>query len=395
MPGPLKGVKILDFSALLPGPFATMMMADLGADVLKVESPNRPDMVRFIPPFDRGESACHHALNRNKRSIAIDLKHPEGAGVVGRLVKTYDVLLEQFRPGVMERLGIGYETLRAENERLIYCSLTGYGRTGPYRDRAGHDMNYLSMAGLMSFCGRAKTGPVPQGVQIADIGCGSYNAVVGILAAVICRDRTGEGQQVDISMTDGAIGWSTFHATRYLVGGEVPGPETEYLNGGSFYDYYRTRDGRYMSVGSIEPKFFAALCTGIGREDLVDKVPMEHKGGEAWRELKEAITAAFVEKSQAEWIEIFAGLDACVEPVLTLEEMARHPLTEARNMVVDVPGPDGAAQRQIGSPFKFSATEAEYRHQGVKLGEHTDECLAEAGFTKEEIRRLRDDGVFG
>jgi len=395
MPGPLTGVKILDFSALLPGPFATMMMADLGADVLKVESPQRPDLLRFAPPFDRGESACHHALNRNKRSIAIDLKNPEGPGIVRRLVKTYDVLLEQFRPGVMERLGLAYEALRAENERLIYCSLTGYGQTGPYRDRAGHDMNYLSIAGVMSYCGRRETGPVPQGVQIADIGCGSYNAVVGILSAIVHLTRTGQGQHVDISMTDGAISWSTFHAVRSLVGGENPGPETEYLNGGSFYDYYRTRDGRYMSVGSIEPKFFASLCTGIGREDLIDKVPLEHKGGEAWREIKEAIAAAFEEKTQAEWIEVFAELDACVEPVLTIEEMSRHPHTAARNMVVSVPGPDNTTQRQIGSPFKFSSTEAAYRHQGSKLGEHTDEALAESGFTEDEIRSLREQGALG
>ncbi|RME48583.1 MAG: CoA transferase, partial [Caldilineae bacterium] len=269
MPGPLASLKILDFTTLLPGPFASMMLADLGADVVRVEAPHRPDMVRLTPPFDGETSAWHALLNRNKRAIALDLKRPGAAEAVKRLVQTYDIVLEQFRPGVMERLGIGYDALRAVNPRLIYCAITGYGQTGPYRHRAGHDNNYLSLAGVMSHTGRRETGPVPLGVQVADVGGGSFGAVTGVLAAVIHRSQTGEGQFVDISMFDMSVAWNAVAVAHYLVGGENPDYESMWLNGGSFYDYYRTADGRYLSVGSLEPKFWAGFCEAIERPELV------------------------------------------------------------------------------------------------------------------------------
>jgi alpha-methylacyl-CoA racemase len=395
MSGPLQGIKILDFSTLLPGPFATMMLGDLGAEILKVEAPHRPDLMRLSPPFDGGVSAGHMAVNRNKKSIALDLKKPASIDIVKKLVLHYDVLLEQFRPGVMDRLGLGYATLEKVNPRLIYCSLTGYGQTGPYKDRAGHDINYLALSGILSFSGRKEHGPVPQGVQIADVGAGSYNAVVSILAAIIHRERTGEGQHLDVSMTDGCIGWTTLVATRYMVGGQSPGYETEFLNGGSFYDCYRTKDGRYVSVGSIEPQFFQALCAGIGRPDLVGAQGWGMEPGDLWGPIKKEIAEIFASKTLEEWVAIFKDLDACVEPVLTIGEMVEHPQVKARNMVVAVRKPDGTTQRQINSAFKFSKTPPEIRSTGPALGEHTEEILRWLGYEDREIASLRGEGVFG
>lgn len=391
MAGPLKGMKVLDFSALLPGPFGTMILGDLGAEVLKVEAPNRPDLMRFAPPYDGGESSMHHVINRNKKSIGINLKFPEGVELVKKLVRVYDIMIEQFRPGVMEKLGVGYETLKKENPRLIYCSITGYGQTGPYRDRAGHDINYLSTASIPSFSHRKGERPFPQAVQIADVGAGSYQAVVAILAAVIHREKTGEGQYLDVSMTDGAVSWITHHAPYYLIDGKSPGAEDAFLSGGvHFYDYYETKDGRFMSVGSIEPQFYADLCRGLGREDLKAKQNVE---GQASAELKAELRKIFSGKTQKEWIEIFAKLDACVEPVLTMGEMCDHPHTRARKMVIEVKKPDGTPQKQIASPFKLSATPPEIRSVGPKMGEHTNEAMKAVGYLEKEIQALREKGV--
>jgi len=395
MSGPLAGIKILDFSTLMPGPVATMMLADLGADVLKVEAPNRLDLMRVGPPHDQGVSAGHMAVNRNKRSIALNLKIPEAVQVVRKLAKTFDVVLEQFRPGVMKRLGLDYEILKKENERLIYCSLTGYGQDGPYRDRAGHDINYLAISGMLSYSGRASQGPVPQGFLLADVGAGSYNAVVSILAALIHRDRSGEGQYLDVAMTDGSIAWATFMATRTLVGGKDPAYESDFLNGGSYYDCYRTLDGRYMSVGSIEPQFFGELCRGIGREDLIAKRGWTLDTDSVMKETKKEIAAIFALKTQAEWTEIFNGLDACVEPVLKVSEMVEHPQVKTRKMITEVKKPDGTFQKQVNSPFKFTKTPPEMRRTGPGLGEHTEEVLRNIGYGPEEMEALRSKGIFG
>jgi len=269
--GVLSSLHVLDFSTLLPGPFASMMLADLGANVVRVENPNFSDMIRALPPFDGECSAAHAYLNRSKRSVALDMKRPGSAEIVKRLVMKYDVVLEQFRPGVMDRMGVGYEALSAANPRVIYCALTGYGQTGPLRDRAGHDNNYLALAGIMSHSGRKESGPVPQGVFVADVGCGSFIALTGILAAVVHRQQTGEGQLVDVSMFDGALAWNVFAGSQFLACGECPGYESTFGNGGSPYDYYRTRDGRYLSVGCIEFRFWRGFCGAIGRPDLASR----------------------------------------------------------------------------------------------------------------------------
>ena len=385
--GPLASLKILDFSTLLPGPFASLMLADMGAHVLRIESPTRMDLLRVLPPHDQGVSASHAYLNRNKRSLALDLKQPEALEVIRQLLHDHDILLEQFRPGVMERLGLGYEALKAINPRLIYVSITGYGQTGPYKDRAGHDINYLALAGLASHTGRADSGPLPLGMQVADIAGGSLHGVIGLLAAVIARQQTGHGQYLDVSMTDCAFTLNAMSGAGFLACGEEPARENQVLNGGSFYDYYRSRDGRWLSVGSLEPAFMKQLCTALGLEDMA-KLALSPQP-EHQKKLKDALRIEFEKHDFAELSALFAELDACVEPVLSLGEAVRHPQLQARQVVTQVPRGDGTTQAQIACALKFSEGLPEPRHIGAQLGAHTDEVLRELGFSAERILDLR------
>ena len=387
MSGPLASLKVLDFSTLLPGPFASLMLADMGAEVLRIESPTRMDLLRVLPPNDRGTSASHAYLNRNKRSLALDLKQAEALEIVRALVKDYDIVLEQFRPGVMERLGLGYAALKAINPRLIYVSITGYGQTGPYKDRAGHDINYLALAGVASYTGRQDSGPVPLGVQLADVGGGSLHAVVGLLAAVIARQQSGVGQYLDVSMTDCSFSLNAMVGAGYLACGVEPVREGHVLNGGSFYDYYRTRDGRWMSVGSLEPAFMQQLCTALGRPELAAQ-------GLA-PELKVALQVEFEKRSFNELCDLFSGVDACVEPVLSLSEAVEHPQLKARELISQVPRGDGSTQAQLACPLKFSQGLPEPRHIGVAVGAHSDEVLAQLGFSAQRIAELRRAKVVG
>ncbi|NVD35754.1 CaiB/BaiF CoA-transferase family protein [Marinobacter lutaoensis] len=352
MPSPLHSLKVLDFSTLLPGPYATLLLADLGAEVLRIEAPDRVDLTKVMPPFDGAHSTAFSYLTRGKRTLTLNLKTPEAVAEVKALVRDYDIVVEQFRPGVMDRLGIGYETLRQINPRLIYCAITGYGQTGPYRLRAGHDINYLALSGVASHCGRADSGPPPLGIQVADVAGGSHHAVMGILAAVIRRQQTGEGAFVDISMTDAAFALNAMAGAAALAGGVEPVPEGGLLNGGSFYDYYQTRDGRWLSVGSLEPQFSARLCEVLG---LSDHKPLAlNQDPAAQRRLKAAIAERVATQTLDEWRAVFADVDACVEPVLTVSEAAEHPQLKARGMVIEVDRGDGTRQRQIGVPIRFA-----------------------------------------
>jgi len=387
MSGPLASLKVLDFSTLLPGPFASLMLADMGAEVLRIESPTRMDLLRVLPPHDHGTSASHAYLNRNKRSLALDLKQAEALEIVRALVKDYDILLEQFRPGVMERLGLGYDALKAINPRLIYVSITGYGQTGPYKDRAGHDINYLALAGVASYTGRRDTGPLPLGVQLADVGGGSLHAVVGLLAAVIARQHSGVGQYLDVSMTDCSFSLNAMAGAGYLACGVEPEWENQVLNGGGFYDYYRSRDGRWMSVGSLEPAFMQQLCAALGRPELA-ALGLDPA-------LKQALQVEFEKRSFDELCESFATVDACVEPVLSFSEALEHPQLKARELVSQVPRGDGSAQAQMACPLKFSEGLPEPRHIGVAVGAHSDEVLVELGLSAQRITELRQGKVVG
>lgn len=391
MAGPLSGLKILDFSTLLPGPYATQLLADMGAEVLRIESPTRPDLLRFAPPMVGDISAGHGSINRNKECIALDLKNPESTEIVKKLLADYDIVLEQFRPGVMQRLGLDYQTLSAEKSNLIYCSITGYGQTGPLKSRAGHDINYLALSGLSSYSGRRETGPILSGTQIADIAGGTHHAVMGILAAVIERGNTGKGQHIDISMSDAALALSTVNGAAFLVDGNAPGLSGTMLNGGIFYDYYETSDGRHLSVGSLEPQFCQQLFEALGQPSWLERAMNYDPKVQA--ELKQDLIVAFKAKTFAQWSEIFAGLDACVEPVLNLAETTQHEHFQARKMVVDVPAADGKVLQQIASPIKFSGSEPEYRSAGLAIGANTTEVLQNLGYSSEKIEQLKEQGA--
>jgi crotonobetainyl-CoA:carnitine CoA-transferase CaiB-like acyl-CoA transferase len=391
MHGPLSSLKVLDFSTLLPGPFASLLLADMGAEVLRIESPTRPDLVRTLPPHDQGVSSSHAYLNRNKRSLALDLKQAGAVEVVKRLVAEYDIVLEQFRPGVMARLGLGYEVLKAINPKLIYVSITGYGQTGPYRERAGHDINYLAIAGLASYTGRKDGGALPLGMQVADIAGGSLHGVIGLLAAVVARQQTGLGQFVDISMTDCAFSLNALAGAGALAAGVEPQAEAGWLNGGGFYDHYRSRDGRWFSVGSLEPAFMHTLCETVGRPELaklgLSPETLDHLA------LKRQLQIEFERRSFDELQVLFAGVDACVEPVLSVFEAVKHPQLQARQVVTQVPRGDGTSQPQMACPVKFSEGLPAPRHIGVSVGAHSDQVLQEAGFNEQEISALRRSGA--
>ncbi len=352
MSGPLSHLKVLDFSTLLPGPYATMMLADMGAEVLRVEAPDRVDLAKVMPPFDGKFSTTFSYLSRSKQTLQLNLKAEGSVEKVKALVREYDIVIEQFRPGVMARLGIGYDVLKAENPALIYCAITGYGQTGPYRDRAGHDINYLALSGIASHSGRQDSGPPPLGIQVADVAGGSHHAVMGVLAAVIKRQQTGEGSFVDISMTDAAFALNTMAGAACLAGGQEQKPESSMLNGGSFYDYYQTSDGRWLSIGSLEPQFSARLLDTLGLSDL-QKLTMSQKP-EHQQELKAAIQQKILEQPLSHWRYVFLQTDACVEPVLTIAEAAEHPQLKARRMVVEVDRGDGVKQKQLGYPIRFT-----------------------------------------
>jgi alpha-methylacyl-CoA racemase len=392
MSGPLYGLKILDFTTLLPGPYATMVLADMGADVLGVVSRSRPDVVAYIPPFVPGinMSAAFTHLGRGKRSMNLNLKDSRAVRIIHQLIATYDILIEQFRPGVMAKFGLDYTSLKTIKPSLIYCSLTGYGQTGPFRDRAGHDINYLARSGLMSYSGKKEVGPSLTGMQIADIASGSNNAVIGILATVVYRNETGKGQHIDISMTDGMLAFNAMYGANFLVDGQDPLREQTLLNGGSLYDFYETKDGEYLSVGSIEPQFFRAFCETIKCPDLIRGGIEPQDIASAKKRVREIIKT----KTRNEWTEEFRKVDACVEPVLSLSEALNNSHASERELVVEVGLPDGGKVRQLASPIKFSETPPQYKYAGMSPGIHTKEVLLEIGYSDEDIEEFENTGLF-
>jgi crotonobetainyl-CoA:carnitine CoA-transferase CaiB-like acyl-CoA transferase len=387
MTGPLHGIRVLDLSRLLPGGYCSLLLADYGADVLKVEDTGLGDYIRWSPPRHDGversaASALFLALNRGKRSIRLNLKVREGQEVLLRLVREHDVLLESFRPGVLDRLGVGYERLREENPGLVYCAITGYGQEGPDRDRPGHDINYLARGGLLGLSGLRGGPPVPAAGQIADLGGGALMAVFGILAALLERERSGEGQLVDVSMTRGAQSWLAMVAARFFADGVVPRRgELELAGGLACYRPYECADG-WVTLGALEPQFWHALCRGLGREDLVER----HMDPAVAAELQ----AIFAARTRADWAAFDDEHGCCLEPVLELDEaLARSP-----GNVVEVGQPGAAAPvRLLGPPVALSRTPPDGTRPGPALGADTDAVLEALGYGPAEVERLKAAGA--
>ncbi len=386
--GLLKEFRMLDLSRLLPGPYCSLLLADLGMEVLKVEDPDQGDPTRMTGPIRKKDSAIFLALNRNKKSIKLNLKIREGRDIFYKLIQSYDIVLESFRPGVMDRLGIGYQDLKERNPRIILCSLSGYGQDGPYHERSGHDINYIGLGGMLEITGPKNGAPVLPGAQIADIGGGGMMAAIAILAAVIHREKTGEGQFLDVSMMDGVVSWLCIHAAKYFMDGELPERGDLPLTGRyACYHVYSTRDERYMSLGALELKFWRNFCEAIGRRDLFDKQFIE---GEERLRVIEQIQNLFKTKTQKAWVDFFRNVDACCEPILTFEEVFRHPQVLHRQMVMEAEHPVEGKVRQLGNPIKSSQFPFEIRTPSPGWGENTINVLRTMGFSAEEIEHFKE-----
>lgn len=389
---PLEGIRILDLSRYLPGPFCTQILADFGAEVIKVEDPNGGDLGRALPPLIEGESARFYTVNRNKKSIILDLKKEEGKAIFKRLAAISDIVVDQFRPGVMDKMGLGYEQLRKINARIIYCSITGYGLTGPMRDAAGHDLNYLSLAGVTELNAAYQGMPAICGTQIADIAGGTLYSVIAILLALASRQRTGKGQVCDIAMMDCSISLMAYTLGEWSGWGKLPERGNDVLTGGyAFYQVYQTKDEKYVSLGALEEKFYARFCEKIGRPEYSELQWDLNRQ----RNIIEDIRAIMRTKTRDEWVDFFADSDICFTPVLTLEEMCRHPQVKARNMIVKLTSVNNSGKdiAITGVPVKLSKTPGKVKLSFPKLGEHNDEVLMLAGYKEDEIKQFRQNAV--
>ena len=388
---PLEGIRVLDLSMYLPGPLCSQFLADFGAEVIKVEDPSG-EWGRFISPFIGTQSARFYVVNRNKKSLSLNLKTTEGQAILKALAVTADVLIEQFRPGFMEKLGLDYEALKPFNEGLVYCAITGYGHTGPLKYTAGHDLNYLSLAGISALSGNREGKPGMSVIQIADIGGGSHYAVSAILLALFHRTRTGQGQFCDVAMFDGAINTLAYSLAEWSGFEKLPQRGKELLTGGfAFYNIYTTRDGRYVSLGAIEDKFWRGFCNKIGKPEFIPLAwDLERQD-----EMIAAIREIMAQKDQAEWVEFFAGDDICFTPLLTLEEMSRHPQVIDRSMIVRENNFLDSGKDLIapGIPVKLSHTPGTVQMTFPTIGQHNEEILAEVGISPEELISLKDRGI--
>ena len=380
---PLSGIRVLDLTRLLPGAFCTMLLADMGADVIKIEEPGQGDYMRWTPPLVNGQSALFSAINRNKRSVTLNLKSEAGRDLLLRLVEGADVLVEGNRPGVMQRLGLGWEVLHGRNPRLVMCSITGYGQDGPFAARAGHDLNYMATAGALGLNGERGGPPVPLSVQVADIGGGGLQPAVAILGAVVGVLSGGEGRWIDASMTDGAVSWLALALAAQGGGEEVARGDQRLAGRYACYRVYRCKDGRFFSVAALEPKFWSALCSALGVPELIDLQFVEGAEAERVHGVMEGLLSS---RTRDQWEQSLAGLDACCEPVLDLDEVSAHPQVAARGLLTN-----RAGIVEVGPAVRLR--DDWRRTDAPGLGEHTAEVLAELGLDAESYRELMSKGV--
>jgi alpha-methylacyl-CoA racemase len=392
---PLEGIKILDLSRLAPGPFCSMMLGDLGADVLLVEAPADGKLAGALfgnRNIDEQKIAAYNMMGRNKRSIVLNLREQEAREIFYRLAETADVVLEGFRPGVVKRLGVDYETLIARNPRLVYCSLSGFGQTGPYSGLVGHDINYISVGGALGMIGWPDTPPAIPVNLLADFAGGGMHAAYGILAALMARERTGRGQHVDIAMSDGVLYLLASLAGNVLMGGASPTRGGTALNGSvPFYNVYQCGDGGWISLGSLEPHFWVNLCKAMGREDFI---PHQWDGSKR-AEIAAHFKAQFETKTRDEWFEILKQTDICVGPVYSLEEALRDPHNLAREMVVEVDHPTLGKVKHIGIGTKLSDTPGQVRSTAPLAGQHTADVLASLGIDAAAVASLKERRIVG
>lgn len=392
--GPLQGTKIVDLTRLLPGPLATMLMADMGAEVIKVEDPNAPDYVRNFPPFANGESVNYLALNRSKRSMAVDLYQEKGRNILIELAKKADVLVEQFRPGVMQQMGLDYETLAAHNPKLVYVSISGYGQDGPYQKQAGHDLNYISISGLLAMNVDENGKPVIPGFQVADTAGGSYMAVNATMAALLSRQNTGRGQHVDVAMMDGvmplmSLAMQSWHQAQQ----NITNHNMQLAGAVANYNVYECRDGRFVALGALEPKFWQNFCQMIGRPDWEQKIA--HQTKEDKDELINQVQQVFKTKRREEWLQLARDYDCCLSPVNTLPEAQEDPQIRHRQMIREQKTRTGETYNELGTPIVFSNTPNQPSWQAPSLGEDTVAIARELGYSEETIHQLKDQGVLG
>jgi len=380
-PPPLAGIRVLDLTRLLPGPVATLHLADLGAEVVKIEDPQVGDYARTMGTGEGEDSAYFRMINRNKLGLRLDLKQPAGVDVFMRLAATADVIIESFRPGVMDKLGIGYAAVAAVNPKIAYCSLSGYGQDGPYRDHAGHDINYLGYTGVLEQTGNEGGGPVIPNFQIADLLGGALTAAMGILAAVLEAQRTGQGRYIDVAMTDSVLAHTYFAMLRLNDAGQSAPRGSDLLNGGlPCYATYRCADGRYMAVGALEGKFWKICCTALERPEWIRR---QWDAG-----LRGDMAALFATRPRDDWAALFAAVDCCVTPVLSPEEALENEQIIARKMVLHDRG-----LAQFAPPLKLSGHDFAIRQPAPKAGEHNAHILCAAGYSEDEIAALVAAGV--
>jgi len=387
----LQGFRILDLTLTLPGPYCTHLLADFGAEVIKIENPDGGDWFRHEEPAIKGLGLRFLDLNRNKKSLALNLKSAVGKEIFFALVKTSHGVVEGFRPGVVERLGIGYPRVKKINPQIVYCSISGYGQDGPYRLLAGHDINYLGYSGILDLVGFEDRPPSLPSIPIADYSAGGLMAAVGLLMALIAVQKTGKGQYVDISMLDGVIGFQQAPLAEYLAKGAVPKRGKFWLAGNiPCYSLYGTKDKRAITLGPLEPHFWANLCRALGREDYIDHQWAE---GEKGREIYNFLKETFQQKTRDEWVAFFQGQDICLGPVQDIREALEDPQVQHRQMIVDVVHPLAGQLKQIGIPIKLSGTPGEIGNPAPFLGQHNEEILKELGYQSSDIEKFRKEQI--